>query len=386
MQRTLQSELRCILIDALFKALGAVGMLTERTSGLADVVAHELCGFKHHIGGVILDLGIQTAHDACERNRLLTVTDHKMIRIQLEFLFIERDNRLILLCSADDDLSVRKLTQIECVHRLTDFLEDIVRDIDDIGDGADADECQSAAHPLRRLRNLHITDIVCLITRAEIRCLDRHFEAVETGSIRRIVNSRHFERLAECRCNLTRNAEDAHAVRTVCGDRNIVEPVIQPGHFLDIGTDRRILRQHEQTAVIRARIEVVIQTDLHAGAEHTLRFKALELALLDLHGAGDGHMVALGLIDLCADECRRIFAACADIIGAAADLECAVFAAVHLTHMEMCLGNRLASGHKTDHNAGDFFTGLRQRLDLKAAVKESGFQLLRRNININVFF
>ena len=361
-------------------------MLTERTAGLADIIAHELCGFKYDIRGVVLDLGVQTAHDACECDRLLTVTDHEIIGIELEFLFIERDDRFVLLCSADDDLSVLKLTQIECVHRLADLLEDIVCDIDDIGNGANTDECESAAHPGRGMTDLHIADIVCLIARAEIRCFDRDLEAVETGSIRLVINSGHFERLAECGRNLTRNAENAHAVRAVCGDRNIIHPVVKPGDFLDIGADGSIIRQDEQAAVIRARIEVVIEADLHTGAEHTVRFKALELALFDLHGTGNGHMVTLGLIDRCADECSRIFAADFHVIGAAADLECAVFAAIDLADMQMRFGDRLAFGDEADHNAGDLFAELCQRFDLKAAVEESCFELLRRDININVFF
>ena len=71
---------------------------------------------------------------------------------------------------------------------------------------------------------------------------------------------------------------------------------------------------------------------------------------------------------------------------ASAEVNRAVLAAIDLADMEMRFRDRLALCHKTDHHAGDLRAELRQRFDLKTAVEQSGFQLLRCNININVFF
>ena len=360
-------------------------MLAERTGSFADIVAHEFGGLEHHICGIIFDFGVQAAHDAGKCNGLFAVADDQICGIQCKFLFIERDDLFAVLRSAHNDLLTGKIAQIKGMHGLTDLLQHIVCDIDDIGDRTDADQCQTAAHPCGRFADLNIADIMCRIARAEIRRFDRDLEAVQLCAVGLVIDCRHFQRLAQCGRDLACDAEHGHAVRAVRGDRNIEHPVIQPDNRLDIRADRGILRQHEQTAVFRAGIQILIQTDLDAGAEHAVRFKALELALFDFHETLDGHMILCSRIDLCADQCSGVFAACLDIIGAAADLKAAVFAAVYLTHREMRVGNRLQRFDLSDHDAGNIRAQLGQCLDLKAAVKELCFKLLRRNININVF-
>ena len=167
-QRTLHTELCGIFVHTLFKAGRRIGGLTERAGRLTDIVARKLCSFKEDICSRILDFGVQTAHDTCQRNRLVTVTDDEVFGGELEFLFIERNDRFAFLCTADNDLGVFQIVQIKRVHRLSEFLENIVRDIDNIGNCVDADKRQSSSHPCRRRLDLDIGNIVRDIARAEI--------------------------------------------------------------------------------------------------------------------------------------------------------------------------------------------------------------------------
>ena len=108
-KRTLHTELGGVFVHALFKAGGGIGGLTERTGGLADIVACKLRRFKQDIGRSILDFRVQTAHNTCQRNRLVTVADDEVFRIQLEFLFVKRCDLLAFLCSANNDFGVFKI-------------------------------------------------------------------------------------------------------------------------------------------------------------------------------------------------------------------------------------------------------------------------------------
>ena len=81
----------------------------------------ELSRLEHDRIRSIEDLGIETAHDARESNRLLAVTDHEVFGGQRKLLFVESDDLLAFFCAADMDLTAFEVGEIECMHRLAEF-------------------------------------------------------------------------------------------------------------------------------------------------------------------------------------------------------------------------------------------------------------------------
>ena len=385
MQGTLHGHDCCIFIDTLGEAHAGVGNLTQRLRTLTDVVMSELRCLEHDRRGGIQDLGIETAHDACQCDRLLPITDNKVFCGQCELFLIEGNDLLAFFCTADMDLAAFKIREIESMHRLAEFLKDIVRNIYDIGDRGASDESQTALHPCRRLSDLDIGNIVADISRAQILCRYADIERdlhIGLG----IVECRLFERLAENGSDFTCNTEDALAVRTVCRDRDIEDIVIEPQDRLYIRTRFRIFRKYQKSVITGTREHILTDTDLDAGAEHTIGIVSSEFTLADGHQAFYSYVIFRGRIHLRADQRERVLSAGGNIIRAAADLQCAVGSCIHLTKMEMCSLDRITSLHETYDNITDVVSDLVLLFYLETTGKELLLQFIRGNIDIYIIF
>ena len=186
------------------------------------------------------------------------------------------------------------LVQVKGVHGLTHFQQGVVGDIHHVADGAQAAQCQMALHPAGRLAHADVADIVCHVAGAQLRCL--HLDG--DGSVRLadslVVHGWHVQGLAQNSSHLAGNAQNGLAVRTVGGDRDIKDVVVQTHHRGDVGAGDRILGQDEQAVDLRAWEQVVVQTQFCAGAQHTVGLHALHLAGLDGDAAGQGGAIQCG--------------------------------------------------------------------------------------------
>ena len=272
------------------------------------------------------------------------------------------------------------------MQRLAQFLHDIVGDIHDVGNGIAANQCQATAHPCRGRLDLHIIHIMCAVTRAEIRRIYGYGKAFLYHIGCSEIGCRFLHFLAQNSSNFSCNAENALAVRTVCCDGNIKNPVIQTGNLLDIRTDFRILRQLQQAVIACARIQVLIQTQLNTGAQHTKGFIAAQLALFNGSNAFNGHMILSGCINGCTNHCQRILASGLNVIRTTANLQQFAGTGIDLAQMQMGFRNRLAGLHVADNNLADVTADLILLLHLKAAGEQLFLQLIRCYINIYIFF
>ena len=270
------------------------------------------------------------------------------------------------------------------MHRLTEFFQNIVCNVNDIGNRIDANKRKSSSHPCGCSINLDVGNIMCNITRAEVGCFDGDMKGNIT-SVFGVGQIGHLERLFQYSRNFSCDTDDRLAVGTVCRDADIENIVIQPQNRLDIGAERCICGQNEQSVVAGTRIHVLGDTEFCSGAEHTVGFLSAELTLFDGHDTFDGDMVLCRCIDGCADHGNGESAADTDVVRAAADLLYAVFAKVYGTDMDMGIGNQLAGENFTDNNAGDVRADFLQFFYLKTGGEQKTFQFLCRNVNIDVF-
>ena len=107
--------------------------MPECTRGLSYVIAREFRRFEIHVLRVVRNAAVQAAHNPCERNGLVAVANHQVFGAKGEFLFIERDNFFAYRRTAYDNLLACNIIRIKCVHRLADFQEYEIRDINDDG-------------------------------------------------------------------------------------------------------------------------------------------------------------------------------------------------------------------------------------------------------------
>ena len=121
----------------------------------------------------------------------------------------------------------REPLEIERVHRVAELEQHVVRDVDDIVDGADAGCGQPLLHPRWRRRDLHFSEGAA-VTRAAVGILDRD---PQIASLRRVGfaerrEARHLQRRVVQRRDLARDAKRAEAVGTVRGDLEIDHRIV----------------------------------------------------------------------------------------------------------------------------------------------------------------
>jgi hypothetical protein len=107
----------------------------------------EVGDFQEDVGGGLGDAGVESAHDASDGEGFVLVSDDEVVRLEGAGLAIERDEGLALGGVAHDDAAV-ELGEVEGVQRLAHLHEDVVGDINEVVDGAQADAVQSLLQPL----------------------------------------------------------------------------------------------------------------------------------------------------------------------------------------------------------------------------------------------
>ena len=119
------------------------------------------------------------------------------------------------------------------------------------------------------------------VARAEVRRFHRDGKARVGGVGLGVVGGRHLQGLAQHGGHLPRDAQHALAVGAVGRDGDIEDVVIQPHHLLDGGAGDGVLGQIQQAVDFGTGIQVFIEAQFLAGAEHTVGFHAHQgLALI----------------------------------------------------------------------------------------------------------
>ena len=274
--------------------------------------------------------------------------------------------------AADNDAAVGQALVVECVHRLAVLEHDVVGDINDIVDRADAAGVQTLAHPSRGRLDLDVLDNAGGVARAQVGVLDldRHIlvdvvaDALDRGGL-------DAERTVEGCGGLTRQTDNAQAVRAVRGNLEVGNPVVQTEHLLDVLANRGAGRQEQDTVLARIRNAAVGEAQLLERAHHTVGRDAAQLALGDLHAAGQGGLVLCDRADLADGVGRHVRCAGYNLNRfALAEVELADFQVV---------GVRMVNNGKDF--AGDNVFNLRAEvvdlLDLGAGHGELGIILFR---------
>ena len=180
-------------------------------------------GFEKDRRRRIRDFGMFATHDARDRDRPFRVGDDQHGGIEPVFAAIERPHRFPVLRASDDDAMVGDPVEVEGVHRLTEFEHHVVRDVDDVADGADSGVAEPPPHPVRRGADVDALHDAGAVAHAEVRRFDRDGGGRTAVLVPILLHDgdTRAERLPEGDGGFTRQAFDAQTVRPVGGDLEV---------------------------------------------------------------------------------------------------------------------------------------------------------------------
>ena len=385
MQGTLQSHNGGILIHALCITGTGIGHLTMSTGALTDIIAGELSALEHHLGGGVQNLRIQTTHDTGQGYGFYTVADHQVGVIQSEFFAVQSHDLLAVMSAAYIDRIAFQIVIIEGVHGLTHFLQYIVGNINNVGDGIDTHQSQTAFHPSGRFTDLYIIYIVSHVARTQIGSIYGNGETFFSNSSFGVIQSGSLQLFTKSSSHFTGNTENALAVCTVCIDGDVEHPIVQTQQRLNISTDLSIFRQNQQTIVTGTGIQILCQTQFNTGAQHTMGLIAAQFTFFDLHNTFDSLMIFSSCVYRSAYQSHGEFAAGTNIIGTTADLQAFTLTYIYFTNMQVSFRNGFAFFHQTNNNTANIFTDLPGFFYFETTVEQSFFQYFRLYINIDIF-
>ena len=295
-------------VDFAFEAVAGIRRDAEALGLLADNGRIEPCTFEEHVLGGIDDFGFDTAHDASDASRTVTIADHEVIFDEFVCGVVDGFNRFALDGAANLDLVAVELVHVKAVERLTDVHQDEVRDIDDVVDAVHADCVQKLGEPCRGLFDLHVLDDAAYIAGATATRNDfeAHGGACCFGIFLEFVGER-LERAAKLGGKFTGDTAVAECIRTVRRDVQFKADVVEAEAHERRACRDGIIENHDAGVVVR-------KTDFVFGANHAEAFDTADLGLLHLE------LGAVGEREFCTDRGENDRLACCNVRGAANDL------------------------------------------------------------------
>ncbi len=241
------------------------------------------------------DLARPAAHHAGEGDRPVAVGDDQVVRIERAVHAVEREELLARARAPHHDAPPAHEIEIERVHRVPELEQDQVGDVDDVGDGADAQALEPVADPRRRGRDGHVGDDRRAVVRAALGVLDGDAHQLGHRARRdagRRVRLRRRERQLVERRRLAREPHVSERVGPVRREVDVEDPVVRRRQRLDERRARlrRPRREDEDARVARVRVDRLgrllgagREPELELGAEHPLARDAADLARRERH-------------------------------------------------------------------------------------------------------
>ena len=117
-------------------------------------------------------IGVEAAHHASQRDRLLRVGDDEVFGRELAVNAVERLQNFAFARAAHDDRAALQQIEIEGVRGMAKLVQRIVGGVSDVVDGARAQQLQTLDDVLRRRADLDVADDARGISRTALRVFD----------------------------------------------------------------------------------------------------------------------------------------------------------------------------------------------------------------------
>ncbi len=273
---------RAVRVHAAFEAVGGIRREPEAPRGPADGLRAEIRRLEHDVRGRGVHARVLAAHEAGDDERLHRVGDHQHAAVERALLLVEGHELLAVGRAADDKFAARDLLRIEHVQRLAELEHDVVADVDQVVDRAEAHRREAFLHPGGARADLHAGDGDADVKRAVLRRVDA--DALQEIGPGRAAGAVELDRgelqlVAQPGGQLAGHAEMAKRVGAVGRDFDIENRVAIRQGLVDRLADGRGGREDQQTRMIARQAEFI------GGAHHPLGFVAVGLALGNLKAA-----------------------------------------------------------------------------------------------------
>lgn len=156
------------------EAVSGVGVQAEAAGGAADTGGLEVGDFEQDVGGGLGDAGVESTHDASDGEGFDLVGDDEVVELKSAGLAVEGDEGFAFGGVADDDAAA-KLGEVEGVEGLAHLHEDVIGDINEVVDGAQADAVEAFLQPLGTRANFHAANDAGDVERAGFGSVEADF-------------------------------------------------------------------------------------------------------------------------------------------------------------------------------------------------------------------
>ena len=188
-------------------AVGSIRMQTVATRTTGNRQRAKERAFQQHVLRFLIHAGMLAAKDTAHRQRFVVIRDHQRIGAQLRFCAVQQHQGFALFGHTHDNTAFNTIF-VKGMHRLTQFKQYIVGDVNDSINGTNAAATQLLFHPQRRRRfNINAFHHATQVARAGIRRFNRDRQRVIDGGCNRCdlrLNQRDFVQDSD----ITRHAND----------------------------------------------------------------------------------------------------------------------------------------------------------------------------------
>ena len=146
------------VVGTSLEAVRGVGVHAMSLGHAADGRRVEPRGLDQYVLRLLGDHGVEAAHHAGERDRLLRIGDDEIFGCQLAVDAVESLQDFAFERATHDDRTAFEQVEIEGVRGMTKLVQGIVRRVGDVVDGARPQQFQSLDDRLRRRADLHIAN------------------------------------------------------------------------------------------------------------------------------------------------------------------------------------------------------------------------------------
>ena len=300
--------------NALLKPAGGLRADAQGAAGDAGGCPVEHRALEHHGVGLFGDFALLAAHDARHAGGLAGVADHQLAGGEGMGLAVQGGDVLALHGPAHDDVMAFHHVQVKGVHGMTGFQHDEVSNVHHVVNGAHARPVQVLAQPHGGGPHPHVLDDPGHVAGAQVGVADLHLHiVVDVPAALLHGDFRLVEGGAAGHGGLPGHAPHAQAVRAVGQHLEIHHRVVDAQDGPHVRAQGIILLENQQARRAHGGVQLHGHAQLLGGAEHALAGHAAQLALLDLHAAGEpgahlghGHQDARLAVGRAADDLQGL--------------------------------------------------------------------------------
>ena len=259
--------------------------------------------------------GILSAHYAGNRHGFFRVAYGKLLFFQGVFFSVERNDFFSVVGVSDDNFLSRQIIQIERVHRLPYFSENVVRNVYEVVYRSYSNRFEPVAYDFRRLFFHHVDNRFRHISRTKRIIPVFNVDIIVNRAFRLVITQiGHSERFVHHRSHFAGYTENAVAIGSVRSDGNVQHNLVVSYHVVDVFADAFLFFKNKYSVYARAGIIVFLKPEFSARTKHTVTRYSAQFAAFNAFSVGqhrsverNGYFIALSYVLRARNDLQNLF-------------------------------------------------------------------------------